>query len=161
MRLRHLRRTLLYNLTVVSSGGDGDTTVQPDRPEIASNSNSPLTKDEDTTEDEEYREVKGPDGKVYRLRKDEWIIFKNGKPIILPVGEAYTKKTYTLTKDGVEIEVDEEFGAMMEEEIKSLHQKIAEAEDEETKAKYQAQLDALYEEFGNLGTQTSSIRTIE
>ena len=79
----------------------------------------------------------------------------NLPPFILSDGAIFERKTYILVKDEVKMEVDEEFGKMFLQEIIRLGRMIAEAENEEMKAEYQAQLDALYKEFGSLLVSTT------
>ena len=103
-------------------------------------------------------EVKGPDGRIHHIGKDEVLTFYNGELNVMKNGVPVERSVYLLQQNGISMEIDMETAEFLRTEYERLGQAVENAPNQSIRNQYQAELDALYKEFGAVGYQGTTVR---
>ena len=103
-------------------------------------------------------EFQDSNGNTYLVGTDESFALVGGEPHVLKSGVRYSRKHYSLDKNGITIDLDPETGDWLREQYMQFREAIRGASDEETRARYKSQYLALVEEYGVLSGSSSSFK---
>ena len=101
-------------------------------------------------------EFRDSNGNAYLVGTDECFTLVGGEPRVLKSGVRYSRKHHSLHKNGITIELDPETGEWLLEQYMHLIEAMDSAPDEQTRARYKSQFNALCEEYGTLSGGSSS-----